>query len=181
MSGESVAGTGEPGTLNPLPPFTSPPVHGKGGGISGAATLNNTIVSSNSAPDTDLNCDNAVLDGGHNISFPGASGHGCPVGFSNGDPMLGALAANGGNTPTMAITTASSAFDSVPTSGAGCPAADQRGVARPQFAMCDAGAFELAPAAPPPAGGGTTTTAAPTGQRAAALKKCKKRANLLPV
>jgi hypothetical protein len=37
----------------------------------------------------------------------------------------------------------------VPTTGAGCPALDQRGVGRPQFASCDAGAFELAPGPPP--------------------------------
>jgi hypothetical protein len=171
----NTAGTGQPGTLDPFPPFTSPPVNGKGGGVAGAATLNNTIVSSNNAPDTDLNCDNAVLDGDFNISFPDVAQQGCPAGFSKGDPMLGPLAANGGATRTMAITTASSAFDHVPTSGAGCPATDQRGVLRPQFTQCDAGAFELAPAAPPPAGGGTPTATAPTGQRAAALKKCKKK------
>lgn len=152
-----------------------PAVDGVGGGVSGNAELANTIVSSNTAPGNGLNCDADVVDSGHNISFPGGAGNACPAGFSNGDPMLGPLAPNGGDTPTMAITAASPAFDHVPTSGAGCPATDQRGVARPQFASCDAGAFELTPAAPPPAGGGTTPAAVPTGLRSAALKKCKKK------
>jgi hypothetical protein len=126
-----------------------PPVHGAGGGVSGPATLKNTILSSNNASAADRNCDAAVLDGGYNISFPDIPEAGCPVGFVHGDPLLAPLANNGGRTPTMAITNASSAYDHVPTTGAGCPALDQRGVGRPQFASCDAGAFELAPGPPP--------------------------------
>jgi hypothetical protein len=173
----NTAGTGSPGTNSMSQP--TPPVDGKGGGVSGATTLNNTIVSSNNAPDADRNCDNAVLDGDHNVSFPDVPESGCPAGFAHGDPLLGALAANGGATPTMAIPQTSSAFDHVPTSGAGCPGTDQRGVTRPQFALCDAGAFELESSTPPPPTGGDgsppPTTTPATGQRAAALKKCKKK------
>jgi hypothetical protein len=168
----NAAGSGSPGTnFMGLP---TPPVNGTGGGVSGAATLNNTIMSSNNAPDNQRNCDAAVLDGDYNVSFPDTPEAGCPAGFAHGDPQLVALADNGGRTPTMAIPNTSSAYDHVPTSGAGCPALDQRGVGRPQFASCDAGAFELAPGPPPP----TPPPAAspgPTGQRAAALKKCKKK------
>lgn len=55
------------------------------------------------------------------------------------DPMLRALANNGGPTLTMAIPAESPARDA----GAACPATDQRGVARPQLNACDLGAFEL--------------------------------------
>ncbi|WP_322495636.1 choice-of-anchor Q domain-containing protein [Chloroflexus sp.] len=55
------------------------------------------------------------------------------------DPMLRALANNGGPSQTMAIPADSPARDA----GAACPAADQRGVARPQLNACDLGAFEL--------------------------------------
>lgn len=55
------------------------------------------------------------------------------------NPSLQPLADNGGPTRTMAITAASPARDA----GASCPGLDQRGVARPQGAACDLGAFEL--------------------------------------
>ncbi|MFN3373369.1 MAG: choice-of-anchor Q domain-containing protein, partial [Chloroflexus sp.] len=55
------------------------------------------------------------------------------------DPLLRALANNGGPTQTMAIPADSPARDT----GAACPANDQRGVPRPQLYGCDLGAFEL--------------------------------------
>jgi hypothetical protein len=65
----------------------------------------------------------------------------CTNSISIADPQLAALADNGGGTQTMALPNAS------PAVGAGnnatCPATDQRGVARPQGARCDIGAFEL--------------------------------------
>jgi hypothetical protein len=59
------------------------------------------------------------------------------------DPRLGPLQDNGGPTLTMAPSTASPALDQI---SAGCPASDQRGIARPQGpapARCDVGAVEL--------------------------------------
>jgi hypothetical protein len=53
----------------------------------------------------------------------------------------------------MALGEGSPAIDIVPSSGSGCPAADQRGVARPQRSACDAGAFELDTPAPQQPGG----------------------------
>ena len=55
------------------------------------------------------------------------------------DPTLGALADNGGPTPTHAITEDSPAFDS----GATALVTDQRGITRPQGPADDIGAFEL--------------------------------------
>jgi hypothetical protein len=63
------------------------------------------------------------------------------------DPKLGALKDNGGPTLTMALTAGTPAVDAAdPACGV---ATDQRGIARPQGARCDVGAFELQVAAPP--------------------------------
>jgi beta-glucanase (GH16 family) len=59
------------------------------------------------------------------------------------DPLLGALADNGGPTQTQALLAGSSAIDAADT--ATSPATDQRGTARPQGAGHDIGAFERVP------------------------------------
>lgn len=58
------------------------------------------------------------------------------------DPLLGALTDNGGATATMLPATGSPAIDA--GQALGCPASDQRGVARPQGIACDIGAVEVA-------------------------------------
>jgi hypothetical protein len=60
------------------------------------------------------------------------------------DLGLDVLADNGGATETHALLPGSAAID-VGTPDCPPPATDQRGVARPQGAACDIGAFELAP------------------------------------
>jgi CSLREA domain-containing protein len=105
-----------------------------GGGAS--ASVRGTIFADNEGG----NCAGAPADGGHNIAFGG----GCSAGFSGGDPMLAPLQDNGGPTSTMALGAGSAALDQLPVGG-GCPASDQRGVARPQGPACDIGAYELAP------------------------------------
>ena len=67
--------------------------------------------------------------------------------MTNTDPLLLPLADNGGPTPTHALHHDSSAIDAVPvadcTDAYGNPLTiDQRGVARPQGAACDIGAYE---------------------------------------
>jgi hypothetical protein len=112
---------------------------GAGGAVAhagaGTATLQNSIAADNATP----SCA-GITDGGHNISFPDA---GCPG--ANVDPELAALADNGGSTKTRALQPGSPALDAVPAAGAGCATTDQRGVARPQGAGCDIGAYEHAP------------------------------------
>jgi hypothetical protein len=76
-----------------------------------------------------------ATDGGGNLSWPESN---CPG--INADPRLGALADNGGPTQTMALGPGSAAIDTA--LAASCPATDQRGVARPQGAGCDIGAYE---------------------------------------
>jgi CSLREA domain-containing protein len=127
---------GSPGTVSPGTPGSP----GSGGGenalFTGATTLTNSIVAGNAAP----SCSGAVADGGHDISFGDSS---CPG--VDADPKLGALANNGGPTQTQALLSGSPAINGVPASGAGCPATDQRGVARPRGVACDIGAYEHAP------------------------------------
>ncbi len=69
----------------------------------------------------------------------------CPFGAAGDavgtDAQLGALADNGGDTPTMALPAASPAVDRIP--GDLCnEAVDQDGVPRPQHYSCDVGAYE---------------------------------------
>ena len=62
------------------------------------------------------------------------------------EPLLGALAANGGPTHTQALQAGSPAIDHGGTAGTGCPTLDQRGSSRPDETgdggACDIGAYE---------------------------------------
>ncbi len=125
-----------------------------GGGISLGSTpqLQGTIVANNAGG----NCDGVVTDGGTNLQFPGTT---CGGSITSADPLLGALADNGGPTQTMALGVGSPAIDAN-TESCPPPAIDQRGVARPQGAACDIGAFELQPSGPTPTP--TVTVPGPT-------------------
>ena len=117
--------------------FNSAPSGGsgidKGGG--GTASLVNAIVANNTgAP----NCGFAVTNNGNNLDS--AASCGFPAGSSNKNPLLGPLQDNGGPTRTHALLAGSPAIDAGTNTGA--PADDQRGVARPQGAGFDIGAYE---------------------------------------
>ncbi len=101
-------------------------------------TLNlaNTIVAGN-----DFNCNGTFIDNGNNLQFGGGQATSCAATIPVADPLLDILADNGGLTRTMALLPGSAALDAA--NGLLCPPADQRGVARPQGAGCDIGAFEL--------------------------------------
>lgn len=121
---------------------------GSPGGIALAVAIPNTGITEQDAlvaSNTPRNCAGAITDAGHNLSFPDAT---CPHAVT-GDPQLGPLAANGGSTQTLALGAHSAAIDQVPAAGAGCRAADQRGVSRPRpvGGACDIGAYEFAPPA----------------------------------
>lgn len=65
----------------------------------------------------------------------------------------------------MRLGPGSPALDAVPSTGAGCPPTDQRGVSRPQGAGCDIGAFEQevsVQTTTPPSSTGTLPTPGPT-------------------
>ena len=71
------------------------------------------------------------------------------VNFVVADARVAVLAGNGGLTFTHALLADSPAIDK----GVVCPQDDQRGVARPQGAACDIGAYELVVSQPPSGGG----------------------------
>ena len=110
----------------------------------------NTIVANNTAVGAGTGqCSNGgggslPTDLGHNLDTDGS----CftPT-SSNGDirgnPLLGPLGDNGGQTDTMALLGGSPAINAGTNSG--CPASDQRGVSRPQGSRCDIGAYEATP------------------------------------
>ncbi len=138
---------------------------GDGGGFyrqNGTLTLSNTIVAGNQDRSTGADpqhpdCSGEVASNGYNLveSLTGCTITGNLTGSVTGSsPALLPLQANGGPTETHAFASTSPAFDAgnpaAPgSSGSACSTTDQRGVARPQFAGCDIGAFELqAPSAP---------------------------------
>ena len=68
----------------------------------------------------------------------------CGMGFGDASALLlGEFGNYGGSTSTFPLLPGSSAIDA--GDDAPCPATDQRGVARPQGAGCDIGAYEAAP------------------------------------
>jgi hypothetical protein len=132
-------GTGGTGTTAGLQGTAGDGGTGGGLGALGTATVQNTLFASNSGG----NCGGAtVIDSGHNLSFGDAS---CPQTFTTGDPNLGPLEDNGGPAETISLGPDSAAIDQIPATGAGCPATDERGVARPSGSECDIGAYEVAP------------------------------------
>jgi CSLREA domain-containing protein len=154
---------------------------GSGFAVQGPATLRNATIAGNSGgrgaalqltePLTLQNtivvggclafADGAILSAGSNLAVGGCRLTG-PGDRTGADAGLGALAANGGLTRTLALLPGSLAIDAA-NAGA-CPATDQRGVARPQGAGCDIGAYEATPVPPdPPLPPGTSPpTSTPT-------------------
>ena len=115
--------------------------------ISGPVTLKNTIVAGGTATNGP-NCAASVVSAGHNLesTTPSECGLNPALGDLIGaNPLLGPLQFNGGPTQTQALLEGSPAIEA--GENAGCPATDQRGVARPQppGGRCDIGAFEFVP------------------------------------
>lgn len=104
------------------------------------ATVRNTIISGNFG----ANCNEgiAVVSQGGNLSDDSGCGFTDALDHPGTEPMLGALADNGGFSKTHALLPHSPAIDA----GVGCPPpdTDQRGVPRPQGPACDSGAYEVA-------------------------------------
>jgi hypothetical protein len=113
----------------------------QGDGLFGGDTgvkLQNTLVVNNKAGSMDgaTNCQNQHASGGPVFQFPAGNGAPCTPNATIVDPLLGALADNGGPTKTMVPAIGSPAIGQ----GAGCPGIDQRGHAR--SAACTLGAVE---------------------------------------
>jgi hypothetical protein len=116
------------------------------GGYTSNISLKNTLVGSG-VPN---NCSGTVQTYGNNLENTNTCGLVATGDKINLNPNLGPLQNNGGATATHALRPGSLAVDAGANNG--CPATDQRGVARPidgnrdGSAVCDIGAFE----APPP-------------------------------
>ena len=122
-------------------------------GVSSTLVLSNTILAAGPGID---NCA-SLLGGTFAVSLDNLStDETCPgaTPVITGTLLLGPLQDNGGSTPTLALLAGSAAIDAgadsaclapvgPPAYGAG--GLDQRGIARPQGAGCDAGAFERLP------------------------------------
>jgi len=118
---------------------------GEGGGIfyNETTTMSHAIIAGNTIKGSPNQCvtNSPVTSVDGNLSTePGECSFTQP-GDVNADPLLLALADNGGPTDTQALAAGSPALDRVPF--ANCPAEDQRGFAR-AFAGsgCDLGAYE---------------------------------------
>jgi CSLREA domain-containing protein len=159
IAGNSVGAAGDGGSDAMFPGI--PGERGRGAGIAtgpssggGGVSVANSVVSGNGQPVSgDANCleggTGSVHDGGGDVSYPDSS---CPG--ITGDPLLGALAANGGPTETMLPAAGSAAIGLVPL-GSCSVGEDQRGLSRPGSgkSACDAGAVETGGSA-----GGPTST-----------------------
>ncbi len=118
----------------------------------GSVTVKNTLLAENGG-----NCSvgaASIADAGYNLSddFTCASLTApTDVPAGTGADLVTILQNSGGSTSTLALLSTSPAVNAIPaefcTDVDGNPVhTDQRGVARPQGAACDIGAFELAPA-----------------------------------
>lgn len=111
----------------------------------GTVTVNKSIFADNTGVNAfnGWHSNSSFATGGGNIQWPTVGGQpNIPVttaGTTQGDPLLGALGANGGPTFTRSLGVGSAAIDA--SGGSGAPATDQRGNARSD-GNPDAGAFE---------------------------------------
>jgi hypothetical protein len=113
---------------------------GAGHGIdleAAAATIRNSIVTGNPKGD----CRTASLATITSVGGNVGTDPDCSFGPARA-ALLAPLANNGGPTDTHALLAGSQAFNAA--TAPGCPATDQRGVARPQLGGCDSGSFEVA-------------------------------------
>ncbi|MDF1519776.1 MAG: choice-of-anchor Q domain-containing protein [Brevefilum sp.] len=111
----------------------------------GRLNFANTIIADTTGSSDCLNSNGGVIVSNyHNLVEDGSCSAGA-VNYVSGDPMLAALADNGGLTLTMALLPGSPAIDAGDnTICAASPVdgLDQRGVTRPQNEFCDIGAYE---------------------------------------
>jgi hypothetical protein len=119
---------------------------GAGGGIAGAATLQNSIVANSSFG----NCFGTMTSSGYNLSSDNTCNFNSPGDLNNIDPRLGPLGNHGGSTQTDPLLSGSPAIDAGNPNG--CTdgngkllKTDQRAKPRPDkedTGGCDMGAYE---------------------------------------
>lgn len=99
-------------------------------------TIRNSIFWGDSGPGGEIYTDS----GTPTVTYSVVQGGYVGTGNIDVDPLLASLGSYGGATRTMALLPGSAAIDT--GDAASCAATDQRGIARPQGAGCDLGAFE---------------------------------------
>jgi uncharacterized repeat protein (TIGR01451 family) len=126
---------------------------GFGGGLSGDNLLGggpfasnlfaeNTIIAGNTVGGATHDCEfvsTARTD--HNLSSDATCGFSDAGSRQNTNPQLGTLENADSDTAVLPLLAGSPAINAGDNSG--CPSTDQRGVSRPQAAVCDIGAYEL--------------------------------------
>jgi hypothetical protein len=120
-------GTGNTGTAH-----IANSILGQSGAIGATDFFSSTFNGSNAPVDTGVK--DLMSNPGN---FPGSGL------IAATDPMLGALAANGGPTNSMALQFGSPAIDAGDSTAPGLPSTDQRGFARISGVAVDIGAFEV--------------------------------------
>ena len=103
-----------------------------------STTLANTIVADNTGGACAGDVAAIRASSHHNLVTDGSCALTGPGNLQGVAAQIGGLANNGGPTDTRALAATSPAVNA----GSGCTATDQRGIARPQGAACDIGAFE---------------------------------------
>ena len=141
---------------------------GAGGLFSDMPPLKNTLVANNSGGNCGFDDPrNAGYSLGHNLDSGSTCGFAATGDKVGVDPKLKPLANYGGITETHDLNDGSPALDA----GSGCPAGDQRGLARPFGPACDIGSVESGSTTVAPVttgggggggGGGGSTTPTPT-------------------
>ena len=119
----------------------------QGGGIynnTGTVNVRGTIIAN--SPSGGNCAATAPTSQGDNISSDGTCvATSVPLNDRNNtDPLLNALANNGGPTETFALQNTSPAVNTLTVTAGTCPKTDQRGEPRPIGPFCDIGAFESA-------------------------------------
>ena len=102
--------------------------------------IENSIVAHATAGGNCANSAGLITSLGHNLDSGNTCGFAGTGDINNTDPHLGPLQDNGGATWTHALLAGSQAANA--GDNGGCPATDQRGVPRPQGAVCDIGSYE---------------------------------------
>ena len=106
--------------------------------VAGSVSVSNSLL----VQYTGSACSGTIASSDYNMDSGNSCSFAQPHDLSNTNPQLGPLRDNGGNSLTRSIGFGSPAQD---TAVAPCPlTVDQRGIARPQFDVCDRGAYEVA-------------------------------------
>lgn len=132
-------------------------VGGGGGGVvnnkdASMSIANSILVGNEAGAIGSGNCGGAITDGGYNLTERMVDcDFAARTDVRTTTTQLGSLSDGVGLTETLALLTGSVAIDQIPRGVNGCGTevtTDQRGLARPQGAKCDIGAFEIDETAP---------------------------------